>query len=170
MVAASVPPQSAPFQMNGLAGIGSGMLHGQSAQQAAATQQGQLVADGKRGPVEFNHAINYVNKIKNRYSEAPEIYKQFLEILQTYQRDSKPIQDVYAQVTVLFKSAPDLLEDFKQFLPESAAAAQTPTQQPLQPTPGRGYASIPPAAMAGAGLSGRGPQPLLPEDIPQPPW
>lgn len=91
------------------------------------------------GPVEFNHAISYVNKIKvcivlparvccspltaiqNRFAQQPEIYKQFLEILQTYQKESKPIQDVYAQVTQLFISAPDLLEDFKQFLPESAA-------------------------------------------------
>lgn len=31
---------------------------------------------------------------------------------------------MYAQVTQLFGSAPDLLEDFKQFLPESAAAAK----------------------------------------------
>lgn len=36
----------------------------------------------------------------------------------------KPIQDVYFQVTELFSSAPDLLEDFKQFLPESAAQAK----------------------------------------------
>jgi paired amphipathic helix protein Sin3a len=77
----------------------------------------------KRGPVEFNHAISYVNKIKNRFASQPDIYKQFLEILQTYQRESKPIGDVYAQVTRLFDSAPDLLEDFKQFLPESAAHA-----------------------------------------------
>jgi paired amphipathic helix protein Sin3a len=77
----------------------------------------------KRGPVEFNHAISYVNKIKNRFASQPDIYKQFLEILQTYQRESKPIGDVYAQVTRLFESAPDLLEDFKQFLPESAAHA-----------------------------------------------
>ncbi len=47
-----------------------------------------------------------------------------MEILQTYQRESKPIQDVYAQVTTLFNTAPDLLEDFKQFLPESAAQAK----------------------------------------------
>ena len=47
-----------------------------------------------------------------------------MEILQTYQRESKPIQDVYAQVTQLFSTAPDLLEDFKQFLPESAAQAK----------------------------------------------
>ena len=31
---------------------------------------------------------------------------------------------MYAQVTHLFSSAPDLLEDFKQFLPESAAQAK----------------------------------------------
>ncbi|KAL3423431.1 histone deacetylase interacting [Phlyctema vagabunda] len=93
------------------------------------TPGGQPGANGaqpleKRGPVEFNHAISYVNKIKNRFQSQPEIYKQFLEILQTYQRESKPIQDVYAQVTTLFNTAPDLLEDFKQFLPESAAAAK----------------------------------------------
>ncbi|GAB0133239.1 hypothetical protein EsDP_00001651 [Epichloe bromicola] len=84
----------------------------------------------RRGPVEFNHAISYVNKIKNRFQDKPEIYKQFLEILQTYQREQKPIQDVYAQVTTLFNAAPDLLEDFKQFLPESAGQAKA--------TPGRG--------------------------------
>lgn len=61
---------------------------------------------------------------QSRFNSQPEIYKQFLEILQTYQRESKPIQDVYAQVTQLFNSAPDLLEDFKQFLPESAAQAK----------------------------------------------
>ncbi|EER28429.1 Paired amphipathic helix repeat family protein [Coccidioides posadasii C735 delta SOWgp] len=99
-----------------LAGMGSGVLQGT---QNEAT---------RRGPVEFNHAISYVNKIKNRFADSPEIYKQFLEILQTYQRESKPIQDVYAQVTVLFNSAPDLLEDFKQFLPESAAQAKVQGQ------------------------------------------
>lgn len=38
--------------MNSLAGVGSGMLQG---------SQADL---NKRGPVEFNHAISYVNKIK----------------------------------------------------------------------------------------------------------
>lgn len=61
---------------------------------------------------------------QNRFSAHPDIYKQFLEILQTYQRESKPIQEVYSQVTRLFNGAPDLLEDFKQFLPESAAQAK----------------------------------------------
>ncbi|KAG5993972.1 hypothetical protein E4U54_003222 [Claviceps lovelessii] len=102
---------------------------------AASAAGGAMVGAGaqasmeRRGPVEFNHAISYVNKIKNRFHDKPEIYKQFLEILQTYQREQKPIQDVYAQVTTLFNAAPDLLEDFKQFLPESAGQAKA--------TPGR---------------------------------
>ncbi|RMZ91337.1 hypothetical protein DV736_g1446, partial [Chaetothyriales sp. CBS 134916] len=96
------------------------------AAQPAAYPLGFGAADLKRGgPVEFNHAISYVNKIKNRFAQQPEIYKQFLEILQTYQRESKPIQDVYGQVTSLFHTAPDLLEDFKQFLPETAAQAKS---------------------------------------------
>lgn len=35
---------------------------------------------------------------------------------------------MYAQVTQLFSSAQDLLEDFKQFLPESAAQAKAQAQ------------------------------------------
>lgn len=72
----------------------------------------------------FVCSFTHLPRPQNRFSSAPEIYKQFLEILQTYQRESKPIQDVYAQVTQLFNTAPDLLEDFKQFLPESAAHAK----------------------------------------------
>ncbi|KAJ2473489.1 hypothetical protein GGI02_000807 [Coemansia sp. RSA 2322] len=74
-------------------------------------------------PMEFNHAINYVNKIKMRFSSEPDRYKEFLEILQTYQKESRPIQDVYAQVQVLFSSAPDLLDEFKQFLPDTSEQA-----------------------------------------------
>ena len=68
--------------------------------------------------------------VQNRFQDKPEIYKQFLEILQTYQREQKPIQEVYAQVTTLFNTAPDLLEDFKQFLPESASQTRPAGQRP----------------------------------------
>jgi hypothetical protein len=44
--------------------------------------------------LEFNHAITFVNKIKQRYNTDTETYKQFLEILQTYQRDGRHIQEV----------------------------------------------------------------------------
>lgn len=50
--------------------------------------------NGPTPVMEFNHAINYVNKIKNRFTKDPETYKTFLEILQTYQKETRPIQEV----------------------------------------------------------------------------
>lgn len=100
-----------------------------------------------RPPVEFNHAIDYVNKIKNRFSNEPDIYKQFLEILQTYQKEQKPIQEVYAQVTILFKNALDLLDEFKQFLPDTSG----------QSNGGMGILGL---GLGGAGLAGLGMLPL----------
>ncbi|KAM9409739.1 paired amphipathic helix protein Sin3a-like isoform 2-T3 [Pholidichthys leucotaenia] len=82
-------------------------------------------------PVEFNHAINYVNKIKNRFQYQPEVYKSFLEILHTYQeqRNAKEAggnyipslneQEVYTQVARLFQNQEDLLAEFGQFLPDA---------------------------------------------------
>ncbi|KAI1174309.1 hypothetical protein F4777DRAFT_589308 [Nemania sp. FL0916] len=116
---ALTPTPGLPSGANGP--IGANGANGSSSNNNGSSNQQQTNME-KRGPVEFNHAISYVNKIKNRFQDKPEIYKQFLEILQTYQRESKPIQEVYAQVTSLFSTAPDLLEDFKQFLPESAAS------------------------------------------------
>lgn len=72
-----------------------------------------------KGPVEFDDALSYVNKVKNRFASQPDTYKQFLDILATYQKESRSIQDVYVQITNLFNSAPDIMEDFKQFLPET---------------------------------------------------
>lgn len=84
-------------------------------------------------PVEFNHAINYVNKIKNRFQQQPEIYKQFLDILQSYQKEQRSIKEgtavlgqkflteseVYTQVAKLFQNQEDLLQEFSQFLPDA---------------------------------------------------
>ncbi|KAL7332383.1 hypothetical protein PS15p_204433 [Mucor circinelloides] len=74
--------------------------------------------EDRKAPVEFNHAITYVNKIKNRFAGQPDTYKKFLEILQTYQKDQKPIGEVYTEVQALFDGSTELLEEFKQFLPE----------------------------------------------------
>ena len=86
----------------------------------------------RRAPVEFNHAINYVNKIKNRFSNDPETYKHFLEILQTYQKEQQPIQEVYAQVQILFNGANDLLAEFKQFLPDTSANVATTNEKKMK--------------------------------------
>lgn len=83
----------------------------------------------QQSDVEFSHAINYVNKIKTRFKSDPSVYKNFLEILQTYQTDQRPINEVYEQVTVLFQGAPDLLDDFKKFLPDTTQEKQQTSLQ-----------------------------------------
>jgi len=89
-------------------------------------------------PVEFNHAIQYVNKIKVCYQNQPEIYKSFLDILHKYQNEQKMLKEgtafvpgyrplteveVYALVTDLFKDQPQLLMEFSQFLPDASGTA-----------------------------------------------
>lgn len=68
-------------------------LHHQQHQQHQKPQQ-QQAEEEKKAPVEFNHAITYVNKVKGYFSNTPETYKKFLEVLQTYQKDQKPIEEV----------------------------------------------------------------------------
>ena len=55
---------------------------------------------------QFNHAILYLNKIKARYSEDSNKYKQFLDILQAYQKEQRHLQDVSRLFRVLFSGIP----------------------------------------------------------------
>ncbi|KAL5725314.1 hypothetical protein ACHQM5_008470 [Ranunculus cassubicifolius] len=70
-------------------------------------------------PVEFDEAINFVNKIKTRFQNDDHVYKEFLEILNMYRKECKSITDVYQEVASLFRQHPDLLEEFTHFLPET---------------------------------------------------
>jgi histone deacetylase complex regulatory component SIN3 len=69
-------------------------LPSQSQQAQQGGQGSQQRTPGGAPMVEFNHAITFVNKIKNRFSGDQETYKQFLEILQTYQKETKDINEV----------------------------------------------------------------------------
>lgn len=113
-----------------------------------SAQNPALNAQRNKQP-EFDHARNYVKKIKvtpffpfyfifknemlfffcskkMRFSMQPHIYKNFLEILHNYHKEQHTISDVYAQVSVLFQDHPDLLEEFTQFLPEPMAGSSHP--------------------------------------------
>lgn len=84
---------------------------------------------GHKTPMEFDHAINYVNKIKKRFQNDTVVYKEFLDILHAYQEKKLDIEVVYKQVALLFRDHQDLLEEFSQFLPDAThhhmAAKQT---------------------------------------------
>ena len=74
--------------------------------------------------------------LQNRFQGQPEIYKAFLEILHTYQKEQRNLKDgpgmgvgdgykpltesqVYSQVAKLFQNQEDLLSEFGQFLPDA---------------------------------------------------
>mmetsp|Transcript_15747 Transcript_15747/g.27617 ORF Transcript_15747/g.27617 Transcript_15747/m.27617 type:complete len:2133 (+) Transcript_15747:330-6728(+) len=90
---------------------------------------------GSTRHIEFNQAITYVNKIKNRFSGRQSVYRQFLEILHTYQKEQKSIKEVYEQVAELFHDHADLLEEFTMFLPGPPPTAPVPVGQLTTPGP-----------------------------------
>lgn len=95
---AQIPlPASGPSTPSAAQFLASGGLGG-----AQALQTASQPAQNRTGApmVEFNHAIAFVNKIKNRFNSDPDTYKQFLEILQTYQRDTRDIAEASPVVCV----------------------------------------------------------------------
>uniref|UniRef100_A0A7N8Y6S9 Paired amphipathic helix protein Sin3b n=1 Tax=Mastacembelus armatus TaxID=205130 RepID=A0A7N8Y6S9_9TELE len=96
-------------------------------------------------PVEFDSAISYVNKIKNRFLDHPEIYRAFLEILHTYQKEQLEVKEsrgsrgssgmtedeVFSKVASLFKGQEDLLAEFGQFLPDAKRSLVSETSRQL---------------------------------------
>ncbi|KAL9246447.1 hypothetical protein vseg_019981 [Gypsophila vaccaria] len=74
-------------------------------------------------PVEFEEAINFVNKIKLRFQGDDCVYKSFLDILNMYRKENKTISEVYQEVALLFRDHRDLLEEFTHFLPDTSATA-----------------------------------------------
>ncbi|KAE8374013.1 hypothetical protein BDV26DRAFT_53630 [Aspergillus bertholletiae] len=79
---------------------------------------------GKDDCVGLGDAVSFINTIKDRFAEQPEVFTEFMLILQAYQRESLPLRKVYEQVEDLFDSEPDLMKDFKRFLPETTAYKQ----------------------------------------------
>ncbi|CAL4902486.1 unnamed protein product [Urochloa decumbens] len=83
--------------------------------------------DLDKKPVDFAKAITFVNRIKTRFQQEDHVYKSFLGILNMYRMHNKPIQDVYQEVATLFHGHPDLLEEFKHFLPDNPTPPQAAT-------------------------------------------
>ncbi|KAI4385181.1 hypothetical protein MLD38_003236 [Melastoma candidum] len=76
-------------------------------------------------PIEFEEAINFVNKIKTRFQGDDHVYKSFLDVLNMYRKENKSIREVYQEVAVLFREHTDLLDEFAHFLPDNSSATST---------------------------------------------
>jgi paired amphipathic helix protein Sin3a len=84
-----------PMNQTILGGITSTIAQQQQQQQTQVISGSQPQSQtANQSQVEFGHAINYVNKIKSRFHNQPDIYKSFLEILHTYQKQQKNLKEV----------------------------------------------------------------------------
>jgi len=86
-----------------------------------ATDQGS-----SSSPPDFNMAVTFICKIKQRFGSHRRIYQEFLQILQHFQtaaqaNDTSVIKDVKNRIRALFRDHPDLLEQFDYFLPPLTA-------------------------------------------------
>ncbi len=103
----------------------SQMMHDPHVQMPQAQMNAAMGANAddmntdKGQPVEFDHAITYVTKIKRRFADDAETYKRFLDILHTYQQEQKSIKEVLDEVSELFNHHSDLLREFTYFLPDA---------------------------------------------------
>ncbi|GLJ50457.1 hypothetical protein SUGI_1075150 [Cryptomeria japonica] len=89
----------------------------------------------KRLEIEFDQAINYVNKIKTRFQYDEQVYKAFLEILNMYEKGNKTKSEVCQEVASLFKDHhQDLLEEFNYLVhaPSSATRMREVLEQYLE--------------------------------------
>ena len=114
--ATSPMPLGASHAASWLGGLGS---------KDRTDRQGQV----STGPEEFHHAIQYVNKIKMRFEDDTETYKQFLEILQTYRKEHN--QD---DVSGSFFAMPWVLTDKLESIVPSICASAGPFQGCARPS------------------------------------
>eukprot|EP00486_Rosalina_sp_Unknown_P005923 CAMPEP_0201569384 /NCGR_PEP_ID=MMETSP0190_2-20130828/11040_1 /ASSEMBLY_ACC=CAM_ASM_000263 /TAXON_ID=37353 /ORGANISM="Rosalina sp." /LENGTH=834 /DNA_ID=CAMNT_0047991649 /DNA_START=168 /DNA_END=2673 /DNA_ORIENTATION=+ len=75
---------------------------------------------------DFNMAVTFICKIKQRFGSHRKIYQDFLQILQHFQtaaqaNDTTVIKDVKMRIRSLFREHPDLLDQFDYFLPPLTA-------------------------------------------------
>ena len=72
-----------------------GNMSGRAGKDHLQPSSNNFLLQGNPGQAgEFNHAIQYLGKIKLRYADDQATYKTFLEILQTYQKEQRHSHDV----------------------------------------------------------------------------
>lgn len=68
--------------------------------------------------IKAKQAQDFIQKVKRRYAHHPNVYKTFVEILQTHQTKTNSFDKMKAEVNSLLWENPDLCEDFERnFIP-----------------------------------------------------
>ena len=87
-------------------------------QQSQQPQQQQEAASTR--VVDFDYAIAFLMNVKNRFVDQPQTYRTFIEAMRVHQVEQHPIDEILEPVNSLLAEHPDLLQEFTQFLSDSA--------------------------------------------------
>ncbi|PHT88975.1 hypothetical protein T459_04088 [Capsicum annuum] len=82
--------------------------------------KGEKKDKGQKCKTEFEEAVRFVEKVKERFRNNDHVYISFLDILKMYREEHKNSYEVYHEVAVLFNDHPDLLDEFTKFLLDSS--------------------------------------------------
>ena len=111
-----------------LDGVGGAFLPGpaSTSQQLSAinsaAQPPQAVANGGSGmnsgqqPI-LNDALTYLDQVKVRFQDQPEVYNKFLDIMKDFKSQAIDTPGVIDRVSTLFHGHPQLIQGFNTFLP-----------------------------------------------------
>eukprot|EP00887_Chlorella_sp_A99_P007276 scaffold2.g7276.t1 len=119
LAAPRAPPRAAPSATQAVTRRAARAARRPRPRPPAQQQSALPAAPAPKQPVEFDQAITYVNKIKQRFASDERVYKAFLEILNMYRKGQKTIANVYEEVALLFRNHEDLLREFTYFLPDN---------------------------------------------------
>ncbi|KAG0271221.1 hypothetical protein BGZ95_000984, partial [Linnemannia exigua] len=67
----------------------------------------------------YKNAVDYVSSVKKAYENNPQVYKDFMTVLESYNSLIIPAEELVRTVMTLFQDQPDLLLGFKEFIPET---------------------------------------------------
>ncbi|KAG1067109.1 hypothetical protein G6F42_026555 [Rhizopus arrhizus] len=84
---------------------------------SAATATSPSSQGGGYRPLNVRDALTYLDQVKVRFSDDPDVYNQFLDIMKDFKSQAIDTPGVIERVSTLFKGHPTLISGFNTFLP-----------------------------------------------------
>ncbi|KAF2398885.1 PAH2 domain-containing protein [Trichodelitschia bisporula] len=84
--------------------------------QAAPDQQQSTTTNQARQPI-LNEALSYIDQVKFQFADQPDVYNQFLSLMQDFKIGAIDTPGVIERISRLFAGNPGLIDGFNIFLP-----------------------------------------------------
>ncbi|KAL1941884.1 hypothetical protein VTO73DRAFT_6884 [Trametes versicolor] len=105
---------------------------GDETQDAGFPDRAVPVATVSLGPNAFSDAIRYLDQVKAQFSERPDAYKTFLEILQDFKNGRLDTPGVLERAAIVFHDHPSLMQGLNTFIPNGYRMMET-VSKPVTP-------------------------------------